>query len=137
MKKVIYFFALTLFFVSCNITKEIYDDVYDQTELDPTTPIDENNGYGDYIKKEEHKYDIQPEEDHYSHGIADNRHDHHNESIHFNNNLDYYCYYHNRFHTHYFDTYFCTDWPNNNFSYHNPYSPFGFGYGYGLSLIHI
>lgn len=66
MKKLIYFFTITILTLSCNVSKEIYDDVYDQAELTPTSQVDENNGYSDYIKKEEHKYTVKPEENHYS-----------------------------------------------------------------------
>jgi len=133
MKKVIYFFALTLLIVSCNVTKEIYDDVYDQAELNPTTQIDKDKGYADYIKKEEKRYKVEPEEDHYSYISTNNRNNFNTNFSNLNNlDSDYYCYYHNRFHTHRFDTHFCSDWPNHNFSYYNnPYIPFGYATGCG------
>lgn len=121
---------MTILMMSCNVTKEIYDDVYDQAELNPTIEVDENNGYADYIKKEEHKYKIEPEEDHYSYISLDNGNTFNNSTNFDYNDSEYYCYHHRRFHYHYVDTYFCSDWPNYNFSsFNNPYMPFGYAFG--------
>ena len=121
---------MPLLLASCHVTREIYDDVYDQTEFNPTPLIDKNKGYADYIKKEEHKYTVEPEDDHYSYINIENVNSFNNGLMNFDNGLDYYCYFHNRFHTHQFDTRYCSDWPNNNFSYlNNHYNSFGNSYG--------
>jgi len=120
MKKVIYFFVGTLLFTSCNITKTAYDDVYDQLEVNSTESVDDSQGYADYIKKNEKRYKIKPEQDFYSTGYANNQYNNNSNSS-FNqlDDSEYYCYYHRRFHSHRFDTFYCSDWPV--YGFNNPY----------------
>jgi len=130
MKKVIYFFTLTLLLSACNISKSVvYDDVYETADLTPSAEIDKAKGYSDYIKNEEHKYKIEPEEDHYTYS-AKNYGSAFQNSMQYNNNngfvnqqnysVDYYCNYHRIFHSHAYDTYYCSDW-----AYHSNYGVFG------------
>ena len=120
-----YFFTMTILVLSCNVSKDIYDDAYDQAELNPISKIDNDNGYSDYIKSEEHKYTVDPDEDHYSY-ISEEK----NNSTAVGslggqpsnvsqNDFNYFCSYHNIFHLHSHDSYFCRDWAyNTNPGYH-------------------
>ena len=99
MKNIIYLVIATFLVTSCNISKEIYDDVYDNAEVSAPIKVDEKKGYEDYIKEEEHKYTVVPEQEHYSYINNSSRDNQFNS----NNHQQYYCYYHREIHTHFFD----------------------------------
>jgi len=148
MKKVIYFFAIGLIFSSCNITKAVYDDVYDATVYNETSKVKSENGYSDYIKSEEKNYKIEPEEDHYSYVKAPQNTTNYTFSNPQNSSYFYQCAYHNYSHSHLTDDFMCRElrYPLNAYnSYncgmynqygYNPYSytnPYGSTYGYSYN----
>ena len=134
MKKVIYFFTIGLIFTSCNLSKPIYDDVYDTPKYEATSKVNSENGYADLIQKEEHKYKVEPEEEHYStikvgsqtqNGAFSTSQS--NQNLYLTTNQNFYlCAYHNYYHSHLTDDFMCREMGHistgYSSSYYNPYN---------------
>ncbi|MBD3635788.1 MAG: hypothetical protein HUJ25_00485 [Crocinitomicaceae bacterium] len=62
MKKSILLIAPLTFLISCTGSSEIFDDAYNDAKAPEVVKVNEEEGYADYIKNEEHKYPVEVED---------------------------------------------------------------------------